>query len=164
MGVMKHTCITWKCEIGINLNFGNKLIWFVSSDSCHKKILQKSLNIPLTIYNGYNNQYILIQLVHISWWISIHASKHTETWSLFRTDVPGGTQIWFGQGYAARASKPLPIFKGHFGREGYPCKDFFFWKIGPFFTNFAIFKVFAMQKPKLLGSVRQLDPCLMTFL
>ena len=34
--------------------------------------------------------------------------------------LPGGTQIWVGQGCAARASKPLPIFKGDFGRKGYP--------------------------------------------
>ena len=34
--------------------------------------------------------------------------------------APGGTQIWLGQGCAARASKPLPIFKGDFGRKGYP--------------------------------------------
>ena len=33
---------------------------------------------------------------------------------------PGGTQIWVEQGCAARASKPLPIFKGDFGRTGYP--------------------------------------------
>ena len=32
----------------------------------------------------------------------------------------GGTQIWVGQGCAARASKPLPIFKGDFCRKGYP--------------------------------------------
>ena len=31
-----------------------------------------------------------------------------------------GTQIWVGQGCNARASKPLPIFKGDFGRKGYP--------------------------------------------
>ena len=35
-----------------------------------------------------------------------------------------GTQIGFGQGYAARASKPLPIFKSHFGRKGYPLRIF----------------------------------------
>ena len=30
------------------------------------------------------------------------------------------TQIWFGQGSAALASKPLPMFKGQFGRKRYP--------------------------------------------
>ena len=35
-------------------------------------------------------------------------------------ETPGGTQIWVGQGCAARALKPLPIFKGDFGRKGYP--------------------------------------------
>ena len=29
----------------------------------------------------------------------------------------GGTQIWFGQGCAARASKPVSIFKGSFLAE-----------------------------------------------
>ena len=38
--------------------------------------------------------------------------------------VPGGggggvTQIWFRRGCAAEAAKPVPIFKGHFGGEGY---------------------------------------------
>ena len=37
------------------LNFGNKLFWFVSSDLCHKKILRKSLNIPL------NNTAVVVQ-------------------------------------------------------------------------------------------------------
>ena len=34
--------------------------------------------------------------------------------------IRGGTQIWFRQGCAAEAAKPLPIFKGHFGGKGYP--------------------------------------------
>ena len=33
---------------------------------------------------------------------------------------PGGTQIWVAQACAARASKPIPIFKGDFGQKGYP--------------------------------------------
>ena len=32
----------------------------------------------------------------------------------------GNTQIWVGQGCAARASKPIPIFKDDFGQKGYP--------------------------------------------
>ena len=36
-------------------------------------------------------------------------------------DPGGGSHIWFGQGCATRASKPLPILKGHFGRKGYSC-------------------------------------------
>ena len=38
----------------------------------------------------------------------------------YESRLPGGTQIWVRQGCAARASKPLPIFKGDFGRKGYP--------------------------------------------
>ena len=45
------------------------------------------------------------------WEIELCAKGHTG---------PGGTQIWFGQGCATGASKPLPIFKGRFGRKGYP--------------------------------------------
>ena len=59
--------------------------------------------------------------------------------------VPGGTQIWVGQGCAARASKPLPIFKGDFGRKGYPFFKDFSWKIGPFFKHFTILGVFAIH-------------------
>ena len=39
----------------------------------------------------------------------------------FHSGGGGGTQIWFGQGCAAQASKLLPIFKGHFGRKGTHC-------------------------------------------
>ena len=34
--------------------------------------------------------------------------------------VPGGIRIYFRQGCSARALKPLPNFKGHFGRKRYP--------------------------------------------
>ena len=40
----------------------------------------------------------------------------------------GGTQIWVGQGCAARASKPIPIFKGDFGHKGYPFLRIFLQK------------------------------------
>ena len=36
----------------------------------------------------------------------------------------GGTQMLFGRGCAAEASKPVPIFKGHFGGKGYPLLGF----------------------------------------
>ena len=37
----------------------------------------------------------------------------------------GGTQMLFGRGCAAEASKPVPIFKGHFGGKGVPIiRDF----------------------------------------
>ena len=44
----------------------------------------------------------------------------------------GGTQIWVGQGCAARASKPIPIFKGDFGQNGYPFLRIFLQKFGDF--------------------------------
>ena len=40
-------------------------------------------------------------------------------------EPPGGTQMLFGQGCAAEASKPVPIFKGHFGGKGYPSLGIF---------------------------------------
>ena len=53
-----------------------------------------------------------------------------------------GTQIWFGQGCAARASKPIPIFKGHFGRKEHPflgislkCIPIFLQFLGVHMTN-----------------------------
>ena len=42
---------------------------------------------------------------------------------------PGGTQIWFGWGCAAQVSKPLPIFKGHFGWKRYPLLRIFLEKV-----------------------------------
>ena len=40
----------------------------------------------------------------------------------------GGTQISVGQGCAARASKPIPIFKGDIGQKGYPFLRIFLQK------------------------------------
>ena len=49
-GAVKHNIIiTCKCKIEINLNFWNKLFMFISSDSCHKKMLSESMNIPLSV-------------------------------------------------------------------------------------------------------------------
>ena len=53
----------------------------------------------------------------------------------------GGIQIWVGQGCTARASKPLPMFKGDFGRKGYP-----------FFKNFVIFG----ENPKIWAQSEKL--------
>ena len=36
----------------------------------------------------------------------------------------GGTQMLFGRGCEAEASKPVPIFKGNFGGKGYPLLGF----------------------------------------
>ena len=49
-------------------------------------------------------------------------------WEMFGIDPEsrgGGTQILFGRGCAAEASKPVPIFKGHFGGKGYPLLGIF---------------------------------------
>ena len=67
--------------------------------------------------------------------------------------VPGGTQIWVGQGCAAQASKPIPIFKGDFGQKGYPFLRIFVKNkaiLGLFFQNFVNLGVFAWQKPQKL--------------
>ena len=44
------------------------------------------------------------------------------------------------------ASKPIPIFKGSFGRKRYPFLGIFLTTIGPFFLNFG-----------------EMDPCLGIF-
>ena len=41
--------------------------------------------------------------------------------------------------------RPLPIFKGDFGRKGYPFLRIFLENLGAFFKNFG---VFAMRKPQ----------------
>ena len=48
----------------------------------------------------------------------------------------GGSHIWFGRGRAcAEASnKPIPIFKGHFGRKWYPL-------LGTSIQNAPMFKI-----------------------
>ena len=53
----------------------------------------------------------------------------------FYSLLQGGTQIWFGWGCAARALKPVPTFKSHFGRKRYPSR-YFSQKRGSFFTIF----------------------------
>ena len=49
------SCITWKHKIGINWNFGNKLFVLISSDSCYKKMLLESGNIPLSAETAHPN-------------------------------------------------------------------------------------------------------------
>ena len=51
----------------------------------------------------------------------------------------GGTQIWFWQGCAADDAKPLPVFRGNFGRKWYPFLGIFLPKIQnlrPVFRDF----------------------------
>ena len=47
--------------------------------------------------------------------------------------------IWYGWGGAIWASKPLPIFKGHFGRKRYPFLGICFEKHRPIFHNLQVF-------------------------
>ena len=56
-----------------------------------------------------------------------HNSEDTVNWNHSKIDMVaralsrgggGGTQMLFGRGCEAEASKPVPIFKGHFGRKG----------------------------------------------
>ena len=79
---------------------------------------------------------------------------------------PGGTQIWVGQGCAARASKPIPIFKGDFGQKGYPCLRIFLQKWA-YFSKILRFSGFSHgENPEnhvIWGSVRKVDPCLRIF-
>ena len=53
------------------------------------------------------------------------------------TGPGGGTQILFGRGCAAEASKPVPIFKGHFGGKGYPLLGIFSQESDVFVTKWA---------------------------
>ena len=46
-------------------------------------------------------------------------SPHISKW-ICAPGGGGGTQMLFGRGCAAEASKPVPIFKGHFGGKEYP--------------------------------------------
>ena len=56
-------------------------------------------------------------------WLQVSANFNSV--NIFPNILPGGgggggTQMLFGRGCAAEASKPVPIFKGHFGGKGYP--------------------------------------------
>ena len=65
----------------------------------------------------------------------------------------GGTQIWFGRGCAARASKPIPMFRGHFGRKRVPMSRDISRNIGPFGCSI-------WQTPENFGIFWKTDPCL----
>ena len=76
----------------------------------------------------------------------------------------GGT--WFGQGFAARASKPLPIFmiKGYFGRNGYPLLRIFQvpWKIDHF-HQFCDLGGFRNSKARKFGLSQKTGPMFKDF-
>ena len=72
--------------------------------------------------------------------------------------IRGGTQIWFGQGCVARASKPYPSLRVIFGRKEYTLLRIFLEKIGPFFTNLAIF-----AKTRKLGLSQKIEPMFKDF-
>ena len=58
-----------------------------------------------------------------------HANNANKIFSQSLCAVPGGgTQIWVGHGCAARASKPIPIFKGDLSQKGYPFLRIFLQK------------------------------------
>ena len=89
---------------------------------------------------------LLVDYSSGEWWV------RSEVVSPVDVNHQGGYSDLSWTGVCARASKPLPIFKGDFGRKGYPFLRIFPWKLGPFFKNFAIF---ATRKPENLGSVRK---------
>ena len=82
-------------------------------------------------------------------------------------DPRGATHIWVGQGCAAWASKPIPIFKGDFGQKGYPFLRIFLQN-RPIFFLIPRFSGFSHgENPKnhvVWGSVRKVDTCFKNFL
>ena len=64
----------------------------------------------------------------------------------------GGTQMLFGRGCAAEASKPVPIFKGHFGGKGYPL-------LGIFSQENDVFVYFSDK----MGEITKVGACLGIF-
>ena len=71
----------------------------------------------------------------------------------------GGTQIWFWQGCAAQGSKPIPIFKGHFGSKRYPFLGNFL-RIEAHFSQFLGLGVYMVNTQ----NIGKPDPCLGIFL
>ena len=68
------------------------------------------------------------------------------------------TQIWFGQGCAARASNPLPIFKGHFGRKWYPLLRIFLEKWAHFSQMLRFLGFSPFENPKTCGLSHKIGP------
>ena len=65
----------------------------------------------------------------------------------------GVTQIWFGQGCAARASKPIPIFKGDFAQKWYPFLRIFLQK-----------KAYFSKIPRFSGNPENLSKCVESYI
>ena len=77
--------------------------------------------------------------------------------------IQGGTQIWVGQGCAAGASNPYPSLRVIWQKR-VPIFKVFSSKIGPFFKNFVIFRVFAMPKTWKFGLSQKSWPMFKDFL
>ena len=122
----------------------NKSIYCKTRNICELKISQIKSNRPTVLIRGLN--ILRMWTGHMGW---NRMYWHKLTWKGGQ-----GTQIWFGQGCAALASKPLPIFKGHFGRKWYPLLRIFLEK----WANFS--QILRFSGFSHLGSVRKLDPCL----
>ena len=106
------------------LNFKNKIK--------NKKYLQIIICSYL-FYNMYRWFDINIIFIWFIFFANLEINGKFQCWiwkhSLFLAE---GTQIWVGQGCAARASKPLPIYKGDFGRKRYPFLRIFLEKYAHF--------------------------------
>ena len=85
--------------------------------------LNKGLELPTWWFSNIISRYLLQAT------LKFNPAVHPSDRSTPRGCVgAGGTQIWVEQGCAARASKPIPIFKGDFGQKGYPVLRIFLQK------------------------------------
>ena len=70
--------------------------------------------------------------------------------------IKGVLRFGLDRGVPLELQNPYPSLRVIVAKR-VPFVTNFSWKIDPFFTNFVIFQVFTMRKPKNLGSVRKLD-------
>ena len=76
----------------------------------------------------------------------------------------GGTQMLFGRGCEAEASKPVPIFKGNFGGKGYPLLGVWRKRV-PIIRDFLVKKIMFLctLATKLRAKLQKWGACLGIF-
>ena len=83
---------------------------------------------------------------------------------VWRLQGEGGTQIGLHRGVPLKPQNPYPPLRVILQKR-VPIVMDFSWKIDLFFTNFAIFRVFAMRKPQnQVGLSQKMGPMFKDFL
>ena len=107
----KYFCIEWQISKTTNPNSLLKL--FIGAWNCRASLsmrITESILAVILVASRYEIQFLSCCSFSEIWFLQIEMKVSPGG--------GGGTQIWVGQGCAARVSKPIPIFKGDFDQKG----------------------------------------------